>query len=134
MKTKILSACLLGMAALNANAASFLNGGFESGDLSGWAQGGGYWTDPYNYPNAGDPSLYAVGGCVRDAFMSDASSLDVDYTTNARPDDILRLLRPLCTATWDMGRAFGTIGGQLAATKVGAQNKAQLAAFIDAHL
>jgi len=61
-------------------------------------------------------SLYAVGGCVRDAFMSDASSLDVDYTTNARPDDILRLLRPLCTATWDMGRAFGTIGGQLAAT------------------
>jgi poly(A) polymerase len=62
-------------------------------------------------------SLYAVGGCVRDAFMSDTSVLDdVDYTTDARPDDILRLLRPLCTATWEMGRAFGTIGGQLAST------------------
>jgi poly(A) polymerase len=49
--------------------------------------------------------------------MSDTSVLDdVDYTTNARPDDILRLLRPLCTATWEMGRAFGTIGGQLAST------------------
>lgn len=62
-------------------------------------------------------SLYAVGGCVRDAFMSDARALDdIDYTTNARPDDIMRLIRPLCTATWDMGRAFGTIGGQLAST------------------
>jgi len=51
-------------------------------------------------------SLYAVGGCVRDAFMSDASSLDVDYTTNARPDDILRLLRPLCTRSEEQTSLF----------------------------
>ncbi len=62
MKTKILSACLLGMAMMNANAASFLNGGFEDGNLNGWTQGGGFWSSPSTYPNAGDPSLYQVGG------------------------------------------------------------------------
>ena len=59
-------------------------------------------------------SLSAVGGCVRDAILyGELVSEDVDFTTNARPDDILRLLKPFCGATWEMGRAFGTIGGQL---------------------
>ena len=59
-------------------------------------------------------SLYAVGGCVRDAILTgNHDSDDVDFTTNARPDDILRLITPFCTTTWEMGRAFGTIGGQL---------------------
>ena len=58
--------------------------------------------------------LYAVGGCIRDAFLDiESRSPDIDLTTNARPDDIERLLTPLCAATWDMGRNFGTLGGRL---------------------
>lgn len=71
-------------------------------------------------------SLYAVGGCVRDAFLNpEARFDDIDYTTNARPDDILTLLKPLCTATWEMGREFGTIGGQLRST----QRKVEITTF-----
>lgn len=71
-------------------------------------------------------SLYAVGGCIRDVFLqTDARFDDIDYTTNARPDDILALLRPLCSATWEMGREFGTIGGQLRST----QRKVEITTF-----
>ena len=38
---------------------------------------------------------------------------EIDFTTNARPDDIERLMKPLCSALWQQGRAFGTIGGTL---------------------
>jgi poly(A) polymerase len=58
---------------------------------------------------SGGFSLYVVGGPVRDALLGEASE-DLDFTTNARPDDIERLLRRLNHATWDMGRDFGTIG------------------------
>ncbi len=58
---------------------------------------------------SGGFSLYVVGGPVRDALLGEASE-DLDFTTNARPDDIERLLRHLNHATWDMGRDFGTIG------------------------
>jgi poly(A) polymerase len=59
-------------------------------------------------------SLYAVGGSVRDALLGVAADdFEIDYTTNARPDDIVALLEPLATATWEQGRAFGTIGGVL---------------------
>jgi len=91
MKTRILSACLLGMAALNANAASFLNGGFESGDLSGWAQGGGYWNDPYNYPNAGDPAMYQPGGSHYNA--SYIANSVVGVGTDARTGGALQTVK-----------------------------------------
>src|SRR5665811_1351510 len=58
---------------------------------------------------AGGFSLYVVGGPVRDALLGEGSQ-DLDFTTNARPDDIERLLRRLNHTTWDMGRDFGTIG------------------------
>jgi poly(A) polymerase len=60
-------------------------------------------------------SLYAVGGSVRDAVLDEARGEDfeIDFTTNARPDDIERLMKPLCTSLWEQGRAFGTIGGFL---------------------
>ena len=60
-------------------------------------------------------SLYAVGGSVRDAILGEpiGEDYEIDFTTNARPDDIVRLMKPLCTALWDQGRAFGTIGGTL---------------------
>ena len=68
-------------------------------------------------------SLYAVGGSVRDAVLGVAPGEDyeIDYTTNARPEDIVRLMGPLCTALWEQGRAYGTIGGFLRATGIKAE-------------
>ena len=59
--------------------------------------------------------LYAVGGAVRDALLNVRSpgEREIDFTTNARPDEVARLLAPLCSATWEQGRAFGTLGGTL---------------------
>jgi poly(A) polymerase len=59
-------------------------------------------------------SLFAVGGAVRDALLGEAKEdYEIDFTTNARPDDIARLLNPLASATWEQGRRFGTLGGIL---------------------
>ena len=35
---------------------------------------------------------------------------DLDFTTDARADEILRIVKPISTAQWDIGREFGTIG------------------------
>ena len=56
--------------------------------------------------------LAVVGGPVRDALLG-RDTHDLDLTTNARPDDILRIVKPLASATWDIGRAFGTIGAKI---------------------
>ncbi|TDL45837.1 CCA tRNA nucleotidyltransferase [Microbacterium oleivorans] len=61
--------------------------------------------------------LAIVGGPVRDALLGRRVN-DLDYTTNARPDDILRIVGPLATATWDIGRAFGTIGAKVRGEQV----------------
>ncbi len=52
---------------------------------------------------------------MRDALLGETrrEDFEIDFTTNARPDDIERLMKPLCTALWQQGRAFGTIGGTL---------------------
>jgi len=65
-------------------------------------------------------SLYAVGGSVRDAVLDVRKSEDyeIDFTTNARPNDIERLMKPLCSTLWEQGRAFGTIGGLLRANGI----------------
>ncbi|WP_404351063.1 CCA tRNA nucleotidyltransferase [Phycicoccus jejuensis] len=55
--------------------------------------------------------LALVGGPVRDAFLGRTSS-DLDLTTSARPDDTEAILAAWGSATWDMGRAFGTIGAR----------------------
>ncbi|QLD11939.1 CCA tRNA nucleotidyltransferase [Microbacterium oleivorans] len=61
--------------------------------------------------------LAIVGGPVRDALLGRATN-DLDFTTNARPDDILAVVEPLATATWDIGRAFGTIGAKVRGEQV----------------
>jgi tRNA adenylyltransferase len=61
--------------------------------------------------------LAIVGGPVRDALLGRATH-DLDFTTDARPDDILRLVTPISTARWDIGRAFGTIGAKIAGEQV----------------
>ena len=56
--------------------------------------------------------LYLVGGSVRDALVGDVDldAIDLDCTTDARPDEVLRLVRGVAEQVWEQGRAFGTIG------------------------
>jgi poly(A) polymerase len=63
-----------------------------------------------------DRRLYLVGGSVRDALVGDVDldAVDLDCTTDARPDEVLRLVRGLADQVWEQGRAYGTIGVRVA--------------------
>ncbi|GHD81663.1 poly(A) polymerase [Salinibacterium amurskyense] len=56
--------------------------------------------------------LALVGGPVRDAFLG-RKVTDLDFATNANPDDIMRLVKPISDAQWDIGRDFGTIAARI---------------------
>ncbi|MGG7510644.1 CCA tRNA nucleotidyltransferase [Plantibacter sp. YIM 135249] len=60
--------------------------------------------------------LALVGGPVRDAMLGRHVS-DLDFTSNATPDQILAVLKPIADAWWDVGREFGTIGAKVSARK-----------------
>jgi poly(A) polymerase len=53
--------------------------------------------------------LYLVGGSVRDALLGRLGS-DLDFTTDARPEQMQKLLRSWADALWDTGIDFGTVG------------------------
>ncbi len=63
--------------------------------------------------------LYLVGGVVRDAVLGRLDNdADLDFTTDARPDDVEALVAGWADAVWDQGRRFGTIGMRMGARRV----------------
>jgi poly(A) polymerase len=55
---------------------------------------------------------YLVGGTVRDLLLGRELTKDFDLTTDARPDDIERLVDGWADAVWTTGKRFGTIGAK----------------------
>lgn len=53
--------------------------------------------------------LSLVGGPVRDIFL-DREALDLDFTTDATPEQTLAVIKGWADAHWEIGREFGTIG------------------------
>jgi poly(A) polymerase len=53
--------------------------------------------------------LHLVGGPVRDALLGRLGN-DLDFCTDAHPDQTLKILHGWAEATWETGRDFGTIG------------------------
>jgi poly(A) polymerase len=57
--------------------------------------------------------LYLVGGSVRDAFAGSPDMDvrgDLDLTTDARPDEVEKLVSGWADAVWLQGKRFGTVG------------------------
>jgi poly(A) polymerase len=55
--------------------------------------------------------LALVGGSVRDALLGRLGN-DLDFTTDARPQQVLKLVKGWADAVWDVGIAFGTVGAR----------------------
>ncbi|MFS8477746.1 MAG: CCA tRNA nucleotidyltransferase [Micromonosporaceae bacterium] len=53
--------------------------------------------------------LHLVGGSVRDALLGQLGN-DLDFCTDARPEQTLRVMEGWAEATWTTGAEFGTIG------------------------
>ena len=53
--------------------------------------------------------LHLVGGSVRDALLGRLGD-DLDFCTDAHPDQTLAIVRGWAESTWETGREFGTIG------------------------
>ena len=56
--------------------------------------------------------LYLVGGSVRDAWLRRAHE-DLDFATDATPNESKKIVRPLASGVWLQGEAFGTVGAEI---------------------
>ena len=57
--------------------------------------------------------LYLVGGSVRDLMLDvDTDEIDLDFTTDARPEEIKSVIAGSVDAMWTQGERFGTIGAK----------------------
>ncbi|MBA2625999.1 MAG: CCA tRNA nucleotidyltransferase [Acidimicrobiia bacterium] len=55
--------------------------------------------------------VYLVGGAVRDLLLGRSlDEIDLDLTTDARPEETEAIVRPMADAVWLQGKRFGTIG------------------------
>ena len=55
--------------------------------------------------------LFLVGGAVRDLLLGqDLTAADLDFTTDALPEEIKRIVEPKASSFWTQGEKFGTIG------------------------
>lgn len=52
-----------------------------------------------------------VGGPVRDLILN-RTITDLDFTTNATPQQIIEVVTPWADTVWDVGIAFGTVGAR----------------------
>jgi poly(A) polymerase len=59
--------------------------------------------------DAAGHQVYLVGGSVRDALLGRLSP-DLDFATDARPEQIQQIVRGWADAVWDTGIDFGTVG------------------------
>jgi poly(A) polymerase len=56
--------------------------------------------------------LYLVGGWVRDALLEREHGMEVDFTTDAKPGEIIRVLQGWADARKLVGIRFGTVGAR----------------------
>ena len=59
--------------------------------------------------------LYLVGGPVRDMFLR-RPHVDLDFSTDATPEQTLEIVKPQSTAQWLQGMKFGTVGAEMDGT------------------
>jgi poly(A) polymerase len=69
--------------------------------------------------------LALVGGSVRDALLGRLGN-DLDFTTDARPEQVLAIVRPWADAVWEVGIAFGTVGCRKNAGVAGGRQSFQI--------
>jgi poly(A) polymerase len=61
--------------------------------------------------DAAGHELYLVGGSVRDAVLGRLTRrTDLDFTTDARPEQVQQIMRRWADSMWETGIEFGTIG------------------------
>lgn len=67
--------------------------------------------------NTAGHELYLVGGSVRDAVLGRLGN-DLDFTTDARPQQIVEILDAWADTTWDTGIDFGTVSARKGAALI----------------